>query len=997
MRRLSIGTSFGIDCNLAIFGGPYTNKLVYASCVGYQGIVNNITKAMKERSTTGYLTNKGSFVFNSKEYEIEKVKDQNSELVHFVLKVKDNVVQDTEGDDILEAYLYFRTPEELNVSLYNKLSKYLSVPLIREWMPYLCNELARAGHLSNTQIFKHGIEDVNIAVYSLNVKASAIITIITNGLATGALNINGCTVASEVMLNVNGLDEYLNTFGETLATSIKETFAPKFDPENDTYSQVVEDFDDYCYDEGNGIQIYDAQKTVIQASVNQLNVSKNCLVIGEMGTGKTLIGSAITYCHGKQTGSNIIVMCPSHLVEKWKREIERFVPNGEAMIIKNLTDLVAAEKVVKNKARQTNLYLIMSKDSAKFDYETRPGAVWNAAKKTYCCVECGQELYKEEYVGTGRGRYKVKKKLEKLDMLKPNSFNQICPNSIKKYDSKQGEISVKCNAKQWIPVVKEDMENGLWTKIGAEGWVLKDHIMPLFDELNANRSNLDAKHKKIFAKLAKKKIEMMTAQKEIIRAPRKYALSKYIKKYMRGYIDYFVADELHLYKSDSKQGQAMADIIKASKKFIGLTGTLLNGYAEGLFYILYRTMPQEMMREGFQYNDVASFMREYGVIKKTSLRALSNGRVGDSFKSNEKKLPGVSPIVFTKFLLDNAVFLSLSDMAEGLPEYNEYPIGVAMDAELNHNYSAIEDTLRSAVGGFEKGKSKILSQMLQTLTTFPDMPYNQPPVINLDTDEVVLTPPSLAEGLRNKEDETLAIIDEKIANGEKVLVYYQWTNKTDTAQKLQKAIRERGYNVSNLTASVKADEREAWIEKKVEEGCQVLLCNPTLVETGLDLLDFTTIIFYQVGYNIFTMRQASRRSWRLGQDRPISVYFMYYQNTVQEQALSLMATKLQASMAIEGKFTEEGLRAMSNNEDILTKIAESVVSGIKDTVTANSFSSVSRTVNLEDSGHTVVTRKRKKRSQIRVFIPRPLNAREQAIKNILTRKTSLAFDLRTIC
>ena len=43
----------------------------------------------------------------------------------------------------------------------------------------------------------------------------------------------------------------------------------------------------------------------------------------------------------------------------------------------------------------------------------------------------------------------------------------------------------------------------------------------------------------------------------------------------------------------------MADIFSASKYFIGLTGTLLNGYASGLFYILYRTMPELMKKEGF--------------------------------------------------------------------------------------------------------------------------------------------------------------------------------------------------------------------------------------------------------------------------------------------------------------------------------------------------------------------------------------------------------------
>ena len=64
---------------------------------------------------------------------------------------------------------------------------------------------------------------------------------------------------------------------------------------------------------------------------------------------------------------------------------------------------------------------------------------------------------------------------------------------------------------------------------------------------------------------------------------------------------------------------------------------------------------------------------------------------------------------------------------------------------------------------------------------------------------------------------------------------------------------------------------------------------------------------------------------------------MCYQDSIQEQAISLMATKLQAAMAIEGKFSEEGLRAMSNNEDLLTQIANNVVEGIKDTVNEDIF------------------------------------------------------------
>lgn len=95
-----------------------------------------------------------------------------------------------------------------------------------------------------------------------------------------------------------------------------------------------------------------------------------------------------------------------------------------------------------------------------------------------------------------------------------------------------------------------------------------------------------------------------------------------------------------------------------------------------------------------------------------------------------------------------------------------------------------------------------------------------------------------------------------------------------------------------------------------------------------------------MGYNLFTMRQASRRSWRLSQEKDVQVYFLYYKETLQETILSLMASKLQASMAIEGKFTEEGLNAMSNNDDILNQIAMSVTDGIKDTVDVTTFTKV---------------------------------------------------------
>ena len=378
----------------------------------------------------------------------------------------------------------------------------------------------------------------------------------------------------------------------------------------------------------------------------------------------------------------------------------------------------------------------------------------------------------------------------------------------------------------------------------------------------------------------------------------------------------------------------------ASNKVIGLTGTLLNGYADGLFYILYRTMPEVMKLEGFEYSDENAFQRSYGVVKRTSEHEKgNNGRRGERIKTgSEKRLPGVSPLVFTKFLLENAVFVSIADMAEGLPEYTEIPLLVDMDVELDAAYQSLESRMREICGFQGEGGRKAMGSLLQVLSTYPDMPYDQLPVLHPDTAEVLCAPIDLEKGLRNKEEALIRLIKEKKAAGEKVLVYYEWTNRTDVAAKLLKALSDEGIKAVNLTSKVKAKEREEWVEKQLEENdIDVLMCNPNLVKTGLDLLEFTSIVFYQMGYNIFTMRQASRRSWRLSQTRDIEVYFMFYRGTIQEQAISLMASKLQASMALEGKFSEEGLRAMADNEDLLSQIASSVVEGIKHTVDAEVF------------------------------------------------------------
>ena len=128
-----------------------------------------------------------------------------------------------------------------------------------------------------------------------------------------------------------------------------------------------------------------------------------------------------------------------------------------------------------------------------------------------------------------------------------------------------------------------------------------------------------------------------------------------------------------------------------------------------------------------------------------------------------------------------------------------------------------------------------------------------------------------------------------------------------------------------LTAETPPEQREAWYERQLQNGMQVCICHPKLVQTGLDLLPFPTIFFVQTGYSIYTLRQASRRSWRIGQKEPVRVAFFTYSDTAQESCLRLMGKKLLVSLAMEGKLHVEGLQMMDEDDDLLTAMARELV------------------------------------------------------------------------
>ena len=601
-----------------------------------------------------------------------------------------------------------------------------------------------------------------------------------------------------------------------------------------------------------------AQTDAIRGAALSLRASRGTSVVGEMGTGKTFIGAAAAHMAGFR---RILVLCPPHLVRKWRREIEETVPGAHAAIVTSITDLERLRSI----GDDGPLFAVMSRERAKLSYRWQPAVVerWAAARG---------RLFLDDATGEA---FRV----------------PCCPD---------------CHA-----------------------LVLDTDGVPLTDrDLSRRRRTCNACGSALWQ-----------ADNS---GPRRYPLADYIKHRMARFFDLLIADEVHEHKSrGSAQGIAAGILADVCGRTLSLSGTLSGGYASTLFHLLYRFSPQ--IRSEFGRSDEHRWVERYGFVEHTigkpTDRHDEDGRASRRrrYRKVVRERPGLAPAALFH-LIGQSIFLRLSDVASGLPPYSEEVLVSGMDAEPDSTglsqrsaYEALFETLRAALAdALARGSRRLLAAYLQTLLAFPDGCTRGETVFDPETGEVLAQMPPLSEDkLYPKEKALIDLVAAERMAGRRVLVYVTHTGTRDITGRMEDILTRHGFRTAVMKAdAVAPDRREAWVAGKVDEGIDVLICHPRLVQTGLDLIEFPTICWYETDYSVYTMRQASRRSWRIGQTQPVRVVFMSYRNTLQADALKLVAKKLQSSLAVEGELPEDGLAAYGDDgDDLMMALARKIVSG----------------------------------------------------------------------
>lgn len=414
--------------------------------------------------------------------------------------------------------------------------------------------------------------------------------------------------------------------------------------------------------------------------------------------------------------------------------------------------------------------------------------------------------------------------------------------------------------------------------------------------------------------------------------PRRTALADVIKAQLpKGFFDLAVFDEGHELKSGvSAQGISAGRIAEHSRRSLVLTGTLFGGYASTLFNLFWRF--NDAIRERYGIADERRFIEDYGLVEWiTTYSEQDDGRTSSrrSERTTSKERPGVNPKILGD-LLACTVFLRLTDVGEALPKFEESVLEVDMDSEQGEVHRTFRRTLMAEVReALAKGDKRLLGKAMMPLLHHPDTPFRREE-ITLETPYgtrvVALAELLPASRLYPKERALCEFVSERAVEGRKTLIFVQGTEIRDITGRLKGLLELYGVRSMVLKSdTVDPKKREAYVFEH-QDRVDAMICHPRLVQTGLDLLAFPSIVFYQVEYSTYTLRQAARRSWRIGQTQDVEVVHMAYRDTAQVPALKLIAAKAQKSLALEGELIETGLTNLAE-DDVLLALARTLVSG----------------------------------------------------------------------
>lgn len=422
--------------------------------------------------------------------------------------------------------------------------------------------------------------------------------------------------------------------------------------------------------------------------------------------------------------------------------------------------------------------------------------------------------------------------------------------------------------------------------------------------------------------------------KVVYRNPR-YPVANYIRRFHRREIALFIADELHMAKSNVTEVSAsFRDFAQSSEMVLGLTGTFYGGKASSVYSLSYAF--DELVREMYPWTRGApmKWIEDMGVLKVIETRDVGNTaaiRSGKKQAPRVSEAPGASPMLM-RILSEYTLWFSLYDMGDRMPDKEELSYEVLFDVDQRELNDMIYQVTRDYNADLiVTGDRSFLAPMYQNNLSAADAMHRPWTVKhNIRGDKgaarakyaeivpfVVLEIPSLGPALKAKEREALAWLKKDLADGRRVVITMIQTESRDIRDRWLQIIQENVPEAKAfiLNQSTKSSKRGEHIKKMANEGYNVMITNGGLIAVAISINNFSAMYAVEFSPSLYNFSQYQARINRPNQERRDIVYrhFYYGENKFQRQAIIDIAAKTKASAVLQG--VEGGdLAAMAGEE-----------------------------------------------------------------------------------
>lgn len=151
-------------------------------------------------------------------------------------------------------------------------------------------------------------------------------------------------------------------------------------------------------------------------------------------------------------------------------------------------------------------------------------------------------------------------------------------------------------------------------------------------------------------------------------------------------------------------------------------------------------------------------------------------------------------------------------------------------------------------------------------------------------DEVDIDSASTLSLLTPKVERTLALLSEAFLRGKKVLLFATFNQCGPLIKQAASTLPVAFWGAIN--GSTPQEERQTMVDSFTTHiGPAVLVLNPRAAGSGLNITAATVVIHFTQVWNPALEKQASARAYRRGQTHPVTIYRLFYVNTVEEVML----------------------------------------------------------------------------------------------------------------